>query len=345
MRCLTLADELRANGAQCVFLCREHRGNLITALRQRGFTVEVVPIGLEDEIPLRGDAELLIANQSAVHLDAEFASKILAPWHPDWLVVDHYGIDVEWERRVCRSARRLMVIDDLANRNHDCALLLDQNLVADVDERYQGLVPNRCRLLLGPSYALLQPQYLVQRLKQRERGGKVRRVLVYFGGGDRYNVTGMVVDAFLRLNPAEVDMDIVVNSTNPHIPEIESKVTGRRGLTLYSDLPSLASLMDAADLAFGAGGATTWERCCLGLPSVVITLANNQIQIASELNRRGVIQWLGRHEEVPSLKIQQVLDKALREEVSEAWVESSRKVVDGHGTKRVANLLRLENWD
>jgi UDP-2,4-diacetamido-2,4,6-trideoxy-beta-L-altropyranose hydrolase len=345
VRCLTLADELRRSGAECVFLCRDHAGNLVSVLRQQGHAVSAMPVGLEDHIPQRGDTELPTAARVAVEQDAKFALETLAPWNPDWLIVDHYGIDVDWEQMVRSSVRHLMVIDDLADRRHDCDLLLDQNLVAKFETRYEGLVPGDCRLLLGPSFALLQPQYAELHTKIRERRDRVRRVLVYFGGADRNNLTGMVVDAFLALQPVGIELDVVINSTNPHAREIEARITGRPGLTLHTDLPSLASLMEAADLAFGAGGATTWERCCLGLPSIVITLADNQVPIASELNRRGLIRWLGRQEEVSCAKVREALDAALREGLSGAWSESCRQVVDGRGTRRVADLLKLENWN
>jgi UDP-2,4-diacetamido-2,4,6-trideoxy-beta-L-altropyranose hydrolase len=223
--------------------------------------------------------------------------------------------------------------------------LLDQNLVAKFETRYEGLVPRDCRLLLGPSFALLQPQYAELHTKIRERRGRVRRVLVYFGGADRNNLTGMVVDAFFALHPTGIDLDVVINSTNPHFREVEARIAGMPSVALHTDLPSLAPLMEAADLAFGAGGAATWERCCLGLPSIVITLADNQVPIASELNRRGLIQWLGRQEEVSCAKVRQALDAALRTRMSGAWSESCRQVVDGRGVRRVADLLKLENWN
>lgn len=344
MRCLTLANELRRIGAECVFLCRDHLGNLVSALRQQGYVVNVLPIGLEDYIPQRNNTEQSDTLSITVEQDAGLSVDTLELWSPDWLIVDHYGIDIVWERMARGSARHLMVIDDLADRSHECDLLLDQNLVAIFETRYEGLVPANCQLLLGPPFALLQPQYAKLHRKIRERRGRVRRVLVYFGGADQNNLTGMVVKSFLELQPLDVKLYVVINSTNPHADEIRAMISARPSLTLYTDLPSLAPLMMEADLAFGAGGATTWERCCLGLPSIVITLAENQVPVASELNRRGLIRWLGRQEDVSSARVKQVLREMLKETPSSAWPELRHQLVDGLGVNRAANMLRLENW-
>jgi UDP-2,4-diacetamido-2,4,6-trideoxy-beta-L-altropyranose hydrolase len=213
------------------------------------------------------------------------------PW--DWLIIDHYALDRNWESAMRDCARRIAVIDDLADREHDCDLLLDQNLVVGMSERYEGKVPEQCVSLLGPRFALLQDAYAVLRREVLPRKGPVKRLLVFFGGSDPENLTARTLTAIESLDLTDVAVDVVVGNSNPHRAEVMAMASKIPGAALHTDLPSLAPLMASADLALGAGGVTSWERCCLGLPSLVITFAANQGPVAAELDRRGLIRWLG----------------------------------------------------
>jgi UDP-2,4-diacetamido-2,4,6-trideoxy-beta-L-altropyranose hydrolase len=184
MRCLTLANELRRCGAATAFICRQHDGSVIARAEQEGHTVH----RLARPGPSSDTAEDYAA-WLGVPAPADAAETLLAVsgQHYDWLVVDHYGLDHEWEQRLRGVVGRLLVIDDLANRRHDCDLLLDQNyFAAATRERYRGLVAGpSCKLLLGPSYALLRPEYAQLRSVLPPRDGVVRRALIFFGGSDR----------------------------------------------------------------------------------------------------------------------------------------------------------------
>ena len=149
-----------------------------------------------------------------------------------------------------------MAIDDLADRVHDCDLLLDQNLVAQMHTRYRDKVPAACGLLLGPEYALLQPIYaeLHDRIPPRE--GPIRRIFISFGGADSDNLTGRSLSAFLSLNRPDIEVDVVITTSGPYAETIRRQVAGHGNIHLHSDLPTLALLMAKADLAIGAGGAT-----------------------------------------------------------------------------------------
>jgi len=178
---------------------------------------------------------------------------------------------------------RIFAIDDLADRTHDCDQLLDQNLFADMHTRYASKVPEDCRLLLGPEYTLLQPIYaeLHDRIPPRE--GPVRRILISFGGADRDNLTGRALAAFLSLNRPDIDVDVVISGSSLYIHGIREQVAGRDNIHLHSNLPTLAPLMARADLAIGAAGTTAWERVCLGLPGLVVTLGrtSGRLQMGS----------------------------------------------------------------
>jgi UDP-2,4-diacetamido-2,4,6-trideoxy-beta-L-altropyranose hydrolase len=260
---------------------------------------------------------------------------------PDWIIVDHYALDARWEKALRPHCRNLMAIDDLADRPHDCDLLLDQNLVADMSHRYNNKLPVRCRQMLGPRYALLHPQYAELHSRTSPREGPVRRVLVYFGGADRDNLTGMTISAFLSLERTDIAMDVVINPDSPHAAAVRQQAASTGQIQLYERLPTLAPLMMQADLAVGAGGATSWERCCLGLPSLVITLAENQKPIAAELARQGLIRWLGHKSEVSQLKLAQALGDILDTGLMPNWSEKCHELVDDKGTDRVTSALSL----
>ena len=275
MRCLTLAEDLRERGVATRFVCRAHPGHLIEWLRQRGMAVHAMPEPAESRgmSAPENHSDWLGVTQTE---DADQTIQALRGEHPEWLIVDHYGLGSAWERRLRGHAGKLMVIDDLANRPHDCDLLLDQNYSTGSAGRYRELVPEMAALALGPRYALLRPEYLQHRLVLRERDGRVRRVLIFFGGSDSYNMTGMALAALSGAEFDRLEVDVVIGPNNVHRARLERAIAERPLTTAYGHRPHLADLMAQADLAIGAGGTTTWERLCLGLPSLVVSIAENQ---------------------------------------------------------------------
>lgn len=340
MRCLTLAEALRARGAECVFVCRAHPGNRIENLHRRGFAVHTLAHDPDWQCreTMPAHAAWLGADWET---DAEQTKVCAGETAIDWLIVDHYALDERWEGSLRPHCGKIMVIDDLADRGHDCDILLDQNLVADKAQRYDQLIPANCGILLGPNYALLQPQYAELHPRTPPRTGMVRCVFVYFGGADSENLTGRTISAFLSLNRPDIALDVVINSASFHAASIRDQVKGCRNITLYENMPSLGQLMLKADLAVGAGGATSWERCCLGLPSLVITLADNQKPIAAELDRLDLVQWLGHQDAVTESMIKEALGVVLKSELDGTWSSRCRELVDGKGAARLASIIFL----
>lgn len=339
MRCLTLADALRQRGAGIRFVSRGLQDHLrdMLAARDMGFVL------LNDAVMAAAPDELAHSNWlgTSQAQDARDTAICLADQKWDWLVVDHYALDARWESALRQQCRKIMVIDDLADRPHDCDLLLDQNLFEDMAHRYDGKVPAHCGRMLGPDYALLQPQYAELHPRVPPREGAVRRVLVFFGGADAENLTGRAIAAFLSLGQEDVALDVVINPASPLAASIRQQVEGHEQITLHEGLPSLAPLMVQADLAVGAGGATSWERCCLGLPALVITLAENQKPIAAELDRQGLIRWLGHKDEVSVATLAQALKDILDSGLLLDWSARCQQWVDGRGTGRVISILML----
>jgi UDP-2,4-diacetamido-2,4,6-trideoxy-beta-L-altropyranose hydrolase len=301
MRCLTLADALRSAGAQCLFVCRSHPGNLIQKIREKHLCAEL-PISEKSHAAC--DAQLESSKHSnwlgcSWEVDAIQTSEVLRDFHADWLVVDHYALDQHWEAAMQGHYKKLMVIDDLSDRAHSCDLLLDQNWLGnDTVTRYKKLVPTHCECYLGPEYALLRPEYAHLREILPPRGGRLGRILLFMGGSDPTNETGKVLEALMNPALAHLEVDVVLGPNHPNVEGIRAQVTRRPDTTVYQDLPTLAELMAHSDLMISAGGSTTWERMCLGLPAIVISIASNQTKINDALMEAGYIDFLGVKSEV-----------------------------------------------
>ncbi|HBR21702.1 MAG TPA: UDP-2,4-diacetamido-2,4,6-trideoxy-beta-L-altropyranose hydrolase [Nitrospiraceae bacterium] len=323
VRCLTLADELRSKGADVRFICREDNGNLIDFIKKKNYEVYPLPAGIDSYKDLKLTEEILKEQDKM----------------PEVLIVDHYGIDVKWESPIRKVVKKIMVIDDLANRRHDCALLLDQNYSLNAD-RYKGLVPDNCAKLLGPKYALLRPQFQKARENLQERNGEVKRILVFFGGADPTNETCKALRAIKMLDRPDIATDVVIGSCNPHRAEIEAIASHMSNTFCHFDVENMAELMAHADLCLGASGSTTWERCCLGLPSIVMILADNQKDIAEELEKEGVIVNLGWHKKVKEEAIAEaILELIKNPEKAKAMSAKGMNTVDGYGAGKVIDAM------
>lgn len=338
MRCLTLAEVLRSRGGHCIFVTREHVGHLIGLIQGRGFETFILPHE-PHATHMPGQQGHSLGNHWSADADETVAA--LMGRRPDWIIADHYAIDKRWELRVRPRCHRLAVIDDLANRDHICDLLIDQNVVDNAYHSYAGRVPSTCFTLMGPRFALLQPQYAELHSKARPRGAQIRRILVYFGGADVTNLTGMALDALQALERPEIIVDVVVDPHHPKARSLAERLVGFANFKIHGRLPSLAPLMMAADLAIGAGGATTWERCCLGLPAVIITLAENQTYVARELDRLGALRWLGCKAKISAEVLRNALIEITSSGMAEAWSRQALLLVDGHGAMRVSDLMLL----
>ena len=338
MRCLTLAEAFHSRGADVSFVCREHVGHMIDFLRAHDIRVVTLPAPSR-RAPDRGGvygAWLGVPQEE----DVQQTLEALHGASPDWVIVDHYGLDAAWEDRVRSCANKVMVIDDLANRPHACDVLLDANYAPAGMERYRDLVPRGSRLLLGPRYALLRAEYLRSRSTQRVRDGQVRRVLVFFGGSDPGDMTGTALAALSLPEFRDLYVDVVIGANNGHRAALEQAISQRGQAQAHGLRPHLADLMAQADLAIGAGGTTTWERMCMGLPSVIVSIAENQEAGCEALRSAGLVRYLGRQEDVGVREIADALRQCL--ETSDLLVDTSERnkmIVDGLGTSRVVEHL------
>lgn len=290
MRCLTLADALKERGAEVCFISRYLPDHLCAMLEDRLHGFILLETSQEETDPGElAHAAWLGVSQAR---DAADTLNVLSIQTWDWLVVDHYALDICWESTLANVAAKIMVIDDLANRRHACDLLLDQNL--QEPGRYANLVPEGCQVLLGPKFALLRPQFVATRQNLRQRTGRVARLLVFFGGADAGGETLKALAAIRMLGRDDLDVDVVIGESNPHRAAIESVCLSMQKTTLYCQVDDMATRMAQADLFIGAGGISSWERCCLGLPALVVATADNQIAQCEALGSYGVQLYMGK---------------------------------------------------
>jgi len=308
MRCLTLAERLRKDGADVHFISRDLAGSLHRLVEEHGFPLHLLPQHEEDP-DLTGYAAWLTVPQV---VDAEETGEILSRMQPvSRLVVDSYALDAVWEQRLRPLVREIFVIDDLANRPHDCDILLDQNYYREMRHRYDGLVPLACKLLLGPSHALLREEFYEAREKIGVRDGVLRRILVFYGGSDATGETEKAIRALVQLQLPSVAVDVVVGGSNRRRASIEELCAAHDFLYYHCQVSNMAELMAHADLCLGAGGTTTWERCFLGLPAIVTAVAENQIRVSEDCAAAGYICYLGRWDEVRQEDIAAVVQRCI----------------------------------
>ncbi|MBL8616171.1 MAG: UDP-2,4-diacetamido-2,4,6-trideoxy-beta-L-altropyranose hydrolase [Deltaproteobacteria bacterium] len=292
VRCLTLAAALRSRGARCTFVCRHAPPALVERVHAAGHGLLLLPGGADVAfVPGADEPPHAAWLGQPWARDAADTAAALAPGGWDWLVVDHYALDRRWEEAVAPLAQRLLVIDDLADRPHACDLLLDQNLQRDMDHRYDGLLPTTCARLLGPAYALLRPEFAAARASRAASPPAPRRLFVFFGGADPNDMTSRALDALD--NVEDIELDVVIGSLHPKRAQLLARCAAHPGWSCAVDVHDMAARMARAAVGVGAGGTTTWERCAVGLPSVVVSVAHNQVEIAAACAAAGVQLDLG----------------------------------------------------
>lgn len=348
MRCLTLARALRKIGGQCHFICREHPGNLIEMIAAEGFVVHRLPMAAHDETRPSGSNDVLEHSHwlgADWRTDAEACRTILRGLTPDWLIEDHYALDACWEKAVLPAGTRLMVIDDLADRAHNADILLDQNL-GRREADYDNLVPEGCHRLIGPRYALLRPEFAELRetsLARRRNQLELKRLLISLGGVDKDNATGAVLEALKSCGlPEGCHITVVMGASAPWLDNVRAKADE---LPWHCDVvvnvTDMAERMAQADLAIGAAGSTSWERCCLGVPTLMLELAENQKGIARALHQTGAAYNVGEPEAVNRLPA--IWEEHIRPTTLAQMSLVASRLVDGNGVARLVEWMTAES--
>ena len=342
MRCLALADRLKTSGLKTLFISRDLPGNVFDVIQKRGHSL--VKLIAPDNY-LDGD---ITPN--------DYAGNLGVPWEedaqetldlvrvseskPDWLIVDHYALDRRWQLRLRHSSKKILVIDDMAEKPHECDLLLNENFLPGTERSYERLVPQNTRLLLGPKYALLRTEFREVRKEMKPRDGRVKRILVFYGGVDPTNETGKTLEALAGLNRRDIHVDVVIGSANPYRENVQAKIKQLPDAALHLQLPHLADLISRADLALGAGGSTIWELLFFGVPALVTTTADNQVESVRYMNENGLVIWLGAAQHVGVNQVKNTLrEMVVQVKLLRRLSEAGWEMVDGWGVDRLASEI------
>lgn len=344
MRCLTLADALAARGGQCLFVSRDLPGNLIHLVKQRGYDVLVLPYIASSDQVSSGSVDLP-AHKSWLGVDWEidahqFLDALKERGKSSWLIVDHYALDFRWEKFVSPSFDKVMVIDDLCDRYHECDLLLDQNLGRTIGD-YSPKLKKESELLLGPEYSLLRSEFSELREKSLQKRRKIdlNKIIITMGGVDKDNFTGRILQSISDLETLRsCEIIVVMGATSPFLVKIieQAELLPLR-IEVKVAVSNMAELMLESDLAIGAAGSTAWERCALGLPSLVMVLADNQKNIANELDKAGASKLVDANR----------MEDELRKFFSSKYLlgnlekisKKSSSLTDGQGVNRVIEKI------
>jgi len=320
MRCLTLAETLRQSGDEVVFAVNREASTAAPALARSGFPIETM----------------------AHPLQAGEATAALGGF--DVIICDSYDIDAEIEAGLRAQARAIVVIDDLADRPHDCDLLIDSTYGRAAGD-YAALVPARATVLTGAAHALLRAEFAAARkisLARRARADKATNLLVSLGLTDVRAITARVVAQLIRLER----LDSIAVVIGPHAESraaLERLARSDPRLRLHVDPPDMARLMAEADVAVGAAGATSWERCCLGLPSLLIVLADNQRLVAKNLVDAGAALDAVDDSDDDAMRLASRLRPAMEDRARLAAISRTcAQIVDGAGARRVAEAIRRQ---
>ncbi len=336
MRCLSLADEISRHNVSVTFISASMESHLVDMILERGFQFFMLSqsSGLKNISTKLRHSDWLRGSQAE---DARACMNVIGNQVFDWLIVDHYALDISWERLMQNTAKAIMVIDDLADREHDCDVLLDQNFYLNMDNRYSNLVPEHCRVLLGPKYTLLRKEFGELREKVKVRESEVNNILISFGGVDVDNDTTLAINAVRALGP-QFKATVVIGKHHRFKEKI-TEMCNSFGYDLHVQTNQMGALMLKSQLSISSGGATIWERSCLGLPSIVYPIAFNQEKQIDDLAISGYLYKIEK-EEIQIERLVMHLKALITNKLLRASLSSrGMRLVDGKGVSRVLNSL------
>lgn len=344
LRCYTLAKALAEQGHQLIFVCRTLPLYFRQLLKDHGFSVLLLPP--EFSLLAQGLEESRIDPLDKLQLeDALLTLKVLQSLQPllDWMIVDHYQLDARWEKEIHNYARHLLVIDDLADRPHNCDLMLDQNPYPQLESRYDRLIPPNCCRLLGPAYLMLRSEFTHTQRPSITPQTTASRIMITMGGSDPKNISSWVLRSLSTLQTSHpLQICVILGADFAHGSEVEEIVQSQKyhQIKVESAVTNMSAWMRESDLAISAGGSTTYELAYLGIPALVITASPTQVEIAKEMDHRGVNRYLGSFETLSTEEFltalaQMIPDQHLRRRMS----QRGQDLIDGQGVQRVLQAM------
>ena len=325
MRCMALADTLQKN-FEINFITRSLEGSLISYIQKKGFSIFRF-YSNSKKINEKNDAQKTISL-----IKKHSGSKNI-------LIVDNYQLSKKWETDVKPFVHKLIVIDDLSNRSHNCDLLIDQNLHTKVNGLYKGLIPSNCVKLIGPKFSMIRKEFRMMRKSVKPRTFPIKKILVSFGGSDIENQTRVALNSIKKMN-GKINVDVVVGKANKTKKTLKIFCNKNKHFTYHEQIDNIADLMLSSDLSIGSSGSTTWERCILGLPAIVSISSNDQMDIANSLSQKKCIINLGDAKKLKEANYINIITNLKKNDLRN-MSKNSMDLVDGNGTQRILKHILL----
>ena len=342
MRCLALAIALRNRGSEVSFFCRVLPGNIINVIEGMSFKVFKLPdfTNKLNRVEYKEKYHQWMINEKRISVKETEKFLLRMQKEIDWFVIDHYALDKELESFIKPYVGNVMVIDDLANRKHDCDLLLDQNLYMNLETRYQNLVSENTYQMLGPKYVLLRDEFLNARKNVTIRKLPIQNILVFFGGADATNETAKALEAIKMLDAECFKAKIILGTSNNNFETVQKRCENNSNIKIFQSINNMSKMIGWADLCIGGGGTHTWERCCLGLPSLTVAIVEHQIEVARILDNMLISKYLGFYKSITHKRIVSEIKELAKSQKQFSEMSSrSMALVDGKGCERVVEKL------
>ena len=326
MRCLTLANALRDSGNSVYFLLNDTDRSSINLIKKMRFNIIFLKNQKRNNISILEDAFLTKKNIEKNNLESSY------------LVIDNYKIDKKWEVILRKTVKKIILIDDMANREHDCDVLIDQNyFIKNMANRYSKLVPKKCKLFLGPKFAIIRPEFLVLKKKVKIRNS-LKKILISFGGTDPTNETMKILKIIKKSKFNNIKFIIISGRLNAHKTEIKNICKKFKNIVFYSHTKKIADIMLDVDLSFGGGGTTTWERCFVELPTIATILTKNQKAIVESMTKIGCMMNLGSAKKLTKNDYENALDSINSKKLTK-MSQACEKFIDGKGVYRLSKII------
>jgi UDP-2,4-diacetamido-2,4,6-trideoxy-beta-L-altropyranose hydrolase len=332
-RCLSLASELARYQVQCIFFIKDLQGSLTEEIASSGHQVVILDYG--NKFTSKQDFDQT--------LDAELIIEHLKIMRPNLLIVDHYRIDIIWERKIKPYVEDVVVIDDYLNRPHDCSYFFNQNYFLG-ETLETSCINFKKGLFVGTRFALLGIEYLEKRmemlkLKKSSTTSNSLKCLVYFGGSDSENLILRMLNIVKKGLFPQIQFNMILGVNNRNSADVKIKSISQKNIAIHEHSKSLVSLLSESDIAIGSPGSTTWERMCLGIPSILISIADNQDSNLNYLSISGCIVSAGKIQDLTDEKIERSIKLLMNEKFLNEMKKKCLTLVDGYGAKRVAQII------
>ncbi len=345
-RCLTLAKELKERGVRVIFICRNLLGGMKEEISREGYAICLLKSKNKKEFESKSDPAHAHWLGVSWREDAEDTSKILKEC-VEWLIVDHYGIDYRWHEVLRNKTKKILVIDDIADRKLDCDVVINQTYPYHMD-MYQDLLPATSIQLLGTHYAILRQEFSNIRTKaiqERKKQKKLERILLVLGGGQQgCELTALVLSELLEYEGFNhVVFDVVLSYGDKENREIKKTVTRAKNVNWHENTNNISKLMKNSSISITSAGGTTWERICLGVFSFVIVTAEHQKKIARTLCDRGYEVCLGEYSNYSLAPLFNIFKDSCgntkMDNVKCLFKPNFYELVDGEGVKRIVDVV------